>query len=443
MPAISLGPSRLGVVDGDDKATYHVQLDGERRPRVVTLKGKRYTIKLDGVERACMAEDDDLVYHDEARKLRRFKRDALRLYKANGAERVAEMLAAIDLHAFPVTRTQSGGFHVFYSNDRPDPIKTNRGFEGFNVDVLGEGDQVLAPGAWRLDGARYSSDEAHVDLFETFGDGLILPPSSGLVAFGGLLTISQAATQRNAASVASASNAPEGFEVDSAGAEARFREYIARSTFESARHDALRTLAGRAGDFGLSCERTIEILLELNEADDETLKGRLFDGDALEYEDLSGFVERMFRVREQPIGSHYSAHWERCGGRAFGAVEGEDEDEDAAAAGATTKTKVQKVSIMLDATDYHSNNRKIVRELIREKQRQCDSWRRLHTVGPRRRLYDPRRSARLAHDRARGEIRSGSDVVGTYQGPSYDRVLSRPATSSRPVAARFGAHARA
>jgi len=326
MPAISLGPSRLGVVDGDNKATFHVQLDGETKLRTVTRKGSRYSIMVDGVERRCMSDDDDLVFHDEARKLRRFNADALRLLKKNGAERVAEMLAAEDLRHWPLTRTQSGGYHLIFSNDSPDPIQKGIGFAGYSVDILGEGRQILAPGAWRIDGARYIGDEKHVDFYETYEVGLILPPPPSVISFGGLLTQSQAAERLRSKLSSQSTVAPEGFEVDTPDAEARLRGYLAHSRSSDKRHDALQVIVGRAGDFGLSCERTTEILLELNG------DGEIFNGDALDEGDIASFVQRHYDVRQKPIGCDFKRNREPSDGRAFGAVEGEDDEDDEPAA---------------------------------------------------------------------------------------------------------------
>ncbi|WP_424362986.1 AAA family ATPase [Methylocystis parvus] len=63
--------------------------------------------------------------------------------------------AGVDLSTAPVTETQSGGLHVFLSNDAAHGCAAGA-FHDMGIDVRAVGGQVIAPGAIREDGRRYA-----------------------------------------------------------------------------------------------------------------------------------------------------------------------------------------------------------------------------------------------------------------------------------------------
>ena len=74
----------------------------------------------------------------------------------------------------PVTKTQSGGEHVWFRNDPHAPLGNAAGaFADTGTDVRGAGGQCVAPGSIREDGARYISADGAPDLIEAFKSGSI------------------------------------------------------------------------------------------------------------------------------------------------------------------------------------------------------------------------------------------------------------------------------
>ncbi|MCW2284898.1 hypothetical protein M2323_002748 [Rhodoblastus acidophilus] len=72
----------------------------------------------------------------------------------------------------PVTATQSGGLHVFFRD--PDGMGNHEGvFADLDTNVRGRGGYVIAPGAWREDGKRYSAAPKAPDLASAFASGSI------------------------------------------------------------------------------------------------------------------------------------------------------------------------------------------------------------------------------------------------------------------------------
>lgn len=112
----------------------------------------------------------------------------------------------------PITRTQSGGLHVYYRNDPLDPLGSSAGaFRNLGTDVRGIGGQVVAPGAIREDGRRYTPDPDAPDLIDAFSTSAIpVAPDAVVKAIGSRVgtTIADEDEQREIARLA-ASDLPD------------------------------------------------------------------------------------------------------------------------------------------------------------------------------------------------------------------------------------------
>ena len=101
----------------------------------------------------------------------------------------------------PVTKTRSGGEHLWFKNDPHNPLGNAAGaFGDMGVDVRGAGGQCVAPGAIREDGASYSSQDGTPDLIEAFKAGTI-PLLPALVAKVLREAQSRSAVQSNVTSI--------------------------------------------------------------------------------------------------------------------------------------------------------------------------------------------------------------------------------------------------
>ena len=80
----------------------------------------------------------------------------------------------IYLGRFPTTKTQSGGLHIFCKNDAGLGSAAGS-FGDMGVDVRGIGGQVVAPGAIRADGRRYTHDEATPNLLAAMRSDIVAP----------------------------------------------------------------------------------------------------------------------------------------------------------------------------------------------------------------------------------------------------------------------------
>ena len=87
--------------------------------------------------------------------------------KKNGPANLREWAAreGVDLGKFPTTKTQSGGLHIFCKNNAGLGSAAGS-FNDLGIDVRGNGGQVVAPGAVRADGRRYTHDETTPNLLD-------------------------------------------------------------------------------------------------------------------------------------------------------------------------------------------------------------------------------------------------------------------------------------
>ena len=82
----------------------------------------------------------------------------------------------IDIATCPVTISQSGGQHIFFSGEAPSRVPP--AFKAMYVQAKGLGGQVVAPGARRADGKVYSADPNQPPLASAYGMGELpsVPP---------------------------------------------------------------------------------------------------------------------------------------------------------------------------------------------------------------------------------------------------------------------------
>ena len=86
----------------------------------------------------------------------------------------------IDIATCPVTISQSGGQHIFFSGEVPSRVPA--AFKAMYVQAKGLGGQVIAPGAQREDGRVYTADPNQPALASAYGMGALPPIPSCITA---------------------------------------------------------------------------------------------------------------------------------------------------------------------------------------------------------------------------------------------------------------------
>lgn len=81
----------------------------------------------------------------------------------------------VDISQCPVTRSQSGGEHIFFANPTDTPSRVPQPFREAYTQAKGVRNQVVAPGAWRVDGKKYLPLNDTPGLRSAFAMGT-LPP---------------------------------------------------------------------------------------------------------------------------------------------------------------------------------------------------------------------------------------------------------------------------
>ena len=243
-----------------------------------------------------------------------------RLLRASGAVRLRALIAknVDELRGCAVTTTQSGGVHLIARNDPVAPWRSS-GFKGFNLDVLADGKQIVAPGAWRADGKRYVPDLAFADLLAAYPSLELAPLPDTLIAAGALSTTSPQLGKQHGPR-----GAAPGALLDSPGVYKRFRVYVAAfGELEESRHDRAAGAVRRAADFGLTDDAAIDELMRVND------EGVLYD-DPIDDDDFENFLRRQLDSREGDTGCDYDGSWEPGtvdDGADFGPITGEDAED--------------------------------------------------------------------------------------------------------------------
>ena len=86
----------------------------------------------------------------------------------------------VDIAKCPVTISQSGGQHIFFSGEAPSRVPP--AFKAMYVQFKATGGQVIAPGSVREDGKVYKADPAQPSLASTYAMGDLLPIPSCITA---------------------------------------------------------------------------------------------------------------------------------------------------------------------------------------------------------------------------------------------------------------------
>jgi hypothetical protein len=94
----------------------------------------------------------------------------------DGVAAFDEIAREHDILVGPVTRTQSGGFHVFFRQPESEPLGNREGaLAGRGINIRGAGGYVVGPGSVLPDGRAWRLDDDSPDLADAFERGEIPP----------------------------------------------------------------------------------------------------------------------------------------------------------------------------------------------------------------------------------------------------------------------------
>ncbi|SDR29141.1 Bifunctional DNA primase/polymerase, N-terminal [Rhizobiales bacterium GAS113] len=321
VPSIALGPSGLFVLDGDNKSIWRCDLKqpllGGEKTVTVEEKNAARVAKLPGKREATVLADGDAWSFKVDGVTYTMDADARTALRGNGAEHLGWLIEnnAEALRDCAITRTQSGGLHVIMMNGVGEDRLLPRGFKDHCLDVLADGDQIVASGAWRRDSRRYIATPDFADLATAYESLGLSGVPQFLIEAGGLVTAATAKkTPGNRAPIAPSC------EIDAPHITDRLRRYVKGcGELDGDRHSRAASIVRIAGDFGMSGQEAVAEVLRMND------EGELYEV-PIDDEDFENYLWRMFGSREGAIGCDYNAPWVQDDGTDFGAVEGEDGD---------------------------------------------------------------------------------------------------------------------